>query len=95
MTVSERKRVYYSNTGFDLEGVPLYQCQSNDSGGSYAYICNGADGIQQLGYSTSNCKGASSLIRAAKFQEMGFVCQYIPDGQFYIYPTCSGPANMD
>jgi hypothetical protein len=76
-------------------GVRFYECTEDGVGGSYAYVCNGAEVIQQLGYSTLNYKGTSTLIQHTTFQDMGMVCQYNSDAKVYSFPTCFGPASMN
>lgn len=90
------KEIYYSKTGYNLDGLPLFQCNSTGPANSYAYVCNGADGIQQLNYKTANCKGTSAQMRTVKFQDIGMLCNYhIDDGMTFYYPTCVGPSNMN
>jgi len=89
-------QIFYSPTAFDFDGVHTYTCTLDGKGGSYAYVCNGLDGLQQLGYANSlECKGASTQVRAGTFAELGLSCSYNSDTSAYQRPACYGPANMN
>eukprot|EP01036_Dinobryon_divergens_P025571 gene25568-34132_t len=94
-TSSAVTQIYFSKTGFDIEGVHPYECTVDSAGGSYAYVCNGANGMQQLHYSTTDCKGASTLLQQGTFQQFGLQCSFNSDASAYYYPTCYGPSNMN
>jgi hypothetical protein len=93
---SSVNQIYYSPTAFDFDGVHLYTCTPDGNGGSYAYVCNGADGIQQLGYSASlECKGTATQIREGTFVQLGQNCAYNSDTRAYQSLVCNGPASMN
>ena len=89
------KQISFPKDGFSMNGTPLFQCKPKKKGGSYAYVCNGADGIQQLSYSTANCKGKATQMMAAKFKDAKLVCQYSPESKKYSTATCVGPSSMN
>jgi hypothetical protein len=89
-TSSSVNQIYYSPTAFDFDGVHLYTCTPNGNGGSYAYVCNGADGIQEL-----ECKGTATQIREGTFVQLGQNCAYNSDTRAYQSLVCNGPASMN
>lgn len=89
-------RISYYRQAFELDGTKLYECKADGKkGGSSAYVCNGLDGIQQLKYSTKNCKGKSTQFRKITFQQMKAVCSYSSEAKVYNSATCYGPGNMN
>lgn len=93
-TSSAVTQMFYGKDAFDMDGVHLYECKA-DGKGSFALVCNGADGIQQLKYSTKNCKGKSTQGQKKTFQQLYYNCLSKPNSVVYTRPTCYGPANMN
>mmetsp|Transcript_26726 Transcript_26726/g.36814 ORF Transcript_26726/g.36814 Transcript_26726/m.36814 type:complete len:268 (-) Transcript_26726:169-972(-) len=82
--VSTLNSVYYSPTLYSFNENNLYTCAK-----TYALVCDGTTGIQQLKYSKTNCKGTSKKVNSLTLP----VCQGGESSNYVTY-ACSGPSKL-
>jgi len=86
----------YVSYDTSLNNKPPFQClekfkTAKDANKYYSFVCDGANGAQELLYPKPNCKGTPTVAKSLSFSSSN--CKDANEGM-YMATTCRGPSKL-